>query len=191
MLLAATFAINSGLNFILGLLIAKFLGPEQFGLYALGAALLILVNAFGIDWLKLSTIRFYGQHKRVSEPAIRATLDGMAALCSLALMVPLLVAIIAGVDLSIPTAIAAAAVAAGIVGGLFDYQQAVARARADDAIYARMVLVKNVLAFSLMVGGVVDARSGPGAAGVRHQFARGADHGPQGAVRRAARLARH
>ncbi|MCX7326202.1 MAG: oligosaccharide flippase family protein [Hyphomicrobiales bacterium] len=153
MLLAATFAINSCLNFILGLLIARFLGPEQFGLYALGSALLVLVNAFGIDWLKLSTIRFYQQSKRASEPAIRATLDGMAALCSLALAVPLLVAIIAGIDLSIPTAIAAAAVAAGIVGGLFDYQQAVARAREDDAIYARMVVVKNVLAFSLMAGG--------------------------------------
>lgn len=153
MLLAATFAINSGLNFILGLLIAKFLGPEQFGLYALGAALLILVNAFGIDWLKLSTIRFYAQNKRASEPAIRATLDGMAALCSLALFVPLLVAIIAGIDLTLPTAIAAAAVAAGIVGGLFDYQQAIARAREEDAVYARMVLVKNAVAFILMVGG--------------------------------------
>ena len=63
MLLAATFAINSGLNFVLGLLIARFLGPEQFGLYALGAALLVLINAVAIDWLKLSTIRFYSRDK--------------------------------------------------------------------------------------------------------------------------------
>ncbi len=153
MLLAATFAINSALNFILGLLIARFLGPAQFGLYALGAALLVLVNAFAIDWLKLSTIRFYSKSKRESEPAIRATLDALAALCTLALLVPLLVALLMGVDLKIPTAIAAAAVAAGVVGGLFDYQQAVARAREEDATYVRMVLVKNMLALLLMVGG--------------------------------------
>ncbi|MGL4439645.1 MAG: lipopolysaccharide biosynthesis protein [Bosea sp. (in: a-proteobacteria)] len=153
MLLAVTFAINSALNFVLGLLIAQFLGPEQFGLYALGAALLVLINAFGIDWLKLSTIRFYSKDKRVIEPSIRATLDGMAALCTLGLIVILFTAIIAGVDLKIPTAIVAGAVAAGVIGGLFDYQQAVARARAEDVVYARMVIIKNVMALVLMVGG--------------------------------------
>jgi O-antigen/teichoic acid export membrane protein len=152
-LLALTFAANSALNFVLGLLIARFLGPEQFGLYALGAALLILISAFAIDWLKLSTIRFYSQDKRRAEPAIRASLDGLAALCTLALMAILLTAVVAGVDLRIPTAIAAAAVAAGATGGLFDYQQAVARAREDDAVYARMVIIKNGVALVLMVGG--------------------------------------
>lgn len=153
MLLAATFAINSVLNFVLGLLIARFLGPEQFGLYALGAALMILINAVAIDWLKLSTIRFYSQDKRAAEPSIRATLDGMAALSTLGLIVILFAAIAAGVDLKIPTAIVTGAVAAGVIGGLFDYQQAVARARAEDAVYARMVIIKNVLALILMVGG--------------------------------------
>jgi O-antigen/teichoic acid export membrane protein len=153
MLLAVTFAINSALNFVLGLLVAQFLGPEQFGLYALGAALMVLINAFAIDWLKLSTIRFYSQDKRAAEPSIRATLDGMAALCTLGLIVILFTAIIAGVDLKIPTAIVSGAVAAGVIGGLFDYQQAVARARAEDAVYARMVIIKNVLALILMVGG--------------------------------------
>jgi O-antigen/teichoic acid export membrane protein len=153
MLLAATFAINSGINFVMGLLIARFLGPEQFGLYALGAALLVLVNVFAIDWLKLSTIRFYTNAKRHSEPEVRATLDGLAALCTLALIVPLLVAVAAGVDFRVPTAIATAAVAAGVIGGLFDYQQAVARARENDVVYIRMVLVKNLLAIVLMVGG--------------------------------------
>jgi O-antigen/teichoic acid export membrane protein len=152
-LLALTFATNSALNFVLGLLIARFLGPEQFGLYALGAALLVLINAFAIDWLKLSTIRFYSQDIRKAEPAIRASLDGLAALCTLALLAILLTAIVAGVDLMIPTAIAAAAVAAGVAGGLFDYQQAVARAREEDVIYAKMVIIKNVLALLLMVGG--------------------------------------
>lgn len=153
MLLASTFAINSVLNFALGLLVAHFLGPEQFGLYALGAALMVLINAFAIDWLKLSTIRFYSQDKRAAEPSIRATLDGMAALCTLGLIAIFLTAIVAGADLVVPTAIVTGAVAAGAIGGLFDYQQAVARARQDDAIYAKMVIIKNVLALILMVGG--------------------------------------
>jgi len=153
MLLAATFAINSALNFVLGLLIARLLGPEQFGLYALGAALMVLVYAVAIDWLKLSTMRFYSLTKRASDPTIRATLDAMAALSALALIGILITAIVAGVDLMIPTAIASAAVAAGVLGGLFDYQQAVARAREEDAVYARMVIIKNAMAFLLMVGG--------------------------------------
>lgn len=153
MLHAAMFAINSGLNFVLGLLVARFLGPEQFGLYALGAALMVLINAFAIDWLKLSTMRFYSQDKRANQPSVRATLDGMAALCTLSLIAILFAAILSGMDLRIPTAIAAAAVAAGLTGGLFEYQQAVARVRAEDKAYARMVIIKNALALVLMVGG--------------------------------------
>lgn len=153
MLLAATFAVNSAMNFILGLLVARFLGPEQFGLYALGAALMMLVNAFAIDWLKLSTIRFYTEGTRSSHPGIRSTLDGMAALCTLSLLAILFAAIVSGADLRIPTAIVMAAVAAGAAGGLFDYQQAVARAREADMAYARMVFIKNALALLLMVGG--------------------------------------
>jgi O-antigen/teichoic acid export membrane protein len=153
MLLAATFAINSLVNFALGLLIALFLGPEAFGLYAVGAALMVFVNIVAIDWLKLSTIRFYTRQTHAEGPRTRATLEAMVALCSLALVVPLGVALLAGFDLRLPTALVAGAVMAGVMAGLFDYQQAVARAREEDAAYVRMVLIRNVLALTLMVGG--------------------------------------
>ncbi|MCO4053587.1 MAG: lipopolysaccharide biosynthesis protein [Bosea sp.] len=153
MLLAGTFAVNSALNFVLGLLVAKFLGPEQFGLYALGAALLVLVNAAGIDWLKLSAIRFYTNGKRDSEPQVRATLDALAALCTLGMIALLLAALAAGIDPRLPAALTMAAVTAGVLGGLFDYHQAVARARQADAAYLRMVIIKNILALILMAGG--------------------------------------
>ena len=52
------FVVNAGLNFVLGLLIAFFLGPAEFGRYAIGAAIIVLVNTAMLDWLKLSAIRF-------------------------------------------------------------------------------------------------------------------------------------
>jgi len=45
------FIVNAGLNFVLGLLVALFLGPEAFGLYAIGAATIVLINTALLDWL--------------------------------------------------------------------------------------------------------------------------------------------
>ncbi len=59
MLVVIPFVINALMNFVLGLLVAAVLGPREFGLYAIGAALMVFVNAAAIDWLKLAAIRFY------------------------------------------------------------------------------------------------------------------------------------
>ena len=79
------FLVNAVLNFALGLLIALFLGPEAFGLYAIGAALVVLVNTAALDWLKLSAVRFYTAQTRASDPGIRSTLDLLFAAAALAL----------------------------------------------------------------------------------------------------------
>jgi O-antigen/teichoic acid export membrane protein len=147
------FVINAGLNFVLGLLIAYVLGPAAFGLYAIGAAVIVLVNTALLDWLKLSAVRFYSRETRETKPEIRATLDLLATGISLALSVLLVVAIAAGLDFGLPVTLLAAAVAGGIGAGLFDYHGAIARARYLDAAYARLILVKNLLALVLMVGG--------------------------------------
>ena len=70
------------------------------------------------------------------------------SLCAL-----LLAAVVAGIDFRMPAMMLAASVLAGIGAGLFDYHGAIARARFLDAAYARLVIVKNVLALILMVGG--------------------------------------
>jgi O-antigen/teichoic acid export membrane protein len=147
------FIVNAGLNFILGLLIALFLGPAEFGRYAIGAAIIVLVNTALLDWLKLSAVRFYSLKTRETQPEIRATLDLMVAGISVSLCGLLVVAIAAGVDFRLPAMLLAAAVVAGIGAGLFDYHGAIARARFLDAAYARLVIVKNVMALILMVGG--------------------------------------
>ncbi|MDP3408872.1 lipopolysaccharide biosynthesis protein [Bosea sp. (in: a-proteobacteria)] len=147
------FVINAGLNFVLGLLIAFFLGPEAFGRYAIGAAIIVLVNTAMLDWLKLSAVRFYSLGTRESQPEIRATLDLLVAGVSMTLCALLVAAIAAGVDFRMPAMMLAASVLAGIGAGLFDYHGAIARARFLDAAYARLVIVKNVLALILMVGG--------------------------------------
>lgn len=147
------FVINAGLNFVLGLLIAFFLGPAEFGRYAIGAAIIVLVNTALLDWLKLSAVRFYSLKTRETQPEIRATLDLMVAGISMSLCGLLVVAIAAGFDFRLPAMLLAAAVLGGVGAGLFDYHGAIARARYLDAAYARLVIVKNVMALVLMVGG--------------------------------------
>lgn len=153
------FVINAGLNFVLGLLIAYCLGPAEFGLYAIGAAIIVLVNTALLDWLKLSAIRFYSLKTRETQPEIRATLDLLAAGISISLSGLLVAAVAAGIDFKLPAMLLAAAVAAGIGAGLFDYHGAIARARFLDAAYARLIIIKNVMALILMVGGAWWTRS--------------------------------
>jgi len=147
------FVVNAGLNFVLGLLIAYCLGPAAFGLYAIGAAIVVLVNTTLLDWLRISAIRFYSLSTRETQPEIRATLDLLAAGISIALSGLLVAAIAAGIDFRLPAMLLAASVLGGMGAGLFDYHGAIARARFLDAVYAKLIIVKNLLALVLMVGG--------------------------------------
>lgn len=147
------FVINAGLNFALGLLIAYFLGPAEFGRYAIGAAIIVLLNTALLDWIRLAAIRFYSLKARESQPEIRATLDVLAAGMTIALSGLLVAAVVAGLDFKLPVMLVAASVVGGICAGLFDYHGAIARARFLDAAYARLIIVKNLLALGLMVGG--------------------------------------
>lgn len=147
------FVVNAGLNFVLGLLIAFFLGPAEFGRYAIGAAIIVLVNTALLDWIRLSAVRFYSLRARETQPEIRATLDVLIAGVSMTLCALLVAAVVAGIDVRMPAMMLAASVLAGIGAGLFDYHGAIARARFLDAAYARLVIVKNLLALILMVGG--------------------------------------
>jgi O-antigen/teichoic acid export membrane protein len=153
MILLLAFVLNAGINFILGLLVAFFLGPSEFGRYAIGASLMVLVMASCIDWLKYAAQRFYSERSRAAEPQVRATLDVLAAGISLALAGLVFAAAVAGVDAGLPAMLLGASVAAAICGGLFEYHSAIARARFMDAVYARLVIVKNALALLLMTGG--------------------------------------
>ncbi|MGU3362414.1 polysaccharide biosynthesis C-terminal domain-containing protein [Methylobacterium sp. M6A4_1b] len=156
MAVIAAFVLNAGLNFILGLLIAKLLGPADFGLFALATAGAIVANTVLFEWLRLSATRFYSARVRLDEPWIRQGLDRAYAVLALALFAAAVIC--AGLGLTIEPsagsrlAITAGAAVAALGIGVFDYHAALARARFDGGLYFNLVAVKNGLAFVLMAG---------------------------------------
>ena len=84
--LLAFFA-NACVNFVIGLLIAKFLGPEEYGRFALAFAITTVVQTALYDWLRLATTRFYSGRTRETAPYVRGTL----AACFLAVTAGLFV----------------------------------------------------------------------------------------------------
>ncbi len=53
------FVCNIMFNFVIGLSVAKFLGPEEFGRFALALATAMAVQTAFFDWLRLGATRFY------------------------------------------------------------------------------------------------------------------------------------
>ncbi len=153
-----TFAVNAGLNFALGLLVAWVLGPEAFGRFSLAFTAALVINTALFEWLRLCATRFYSERARADDPSLRATLNAGYAGLSLVLAALTLAAGLSGLDLGLPASLMAGTAAAGFANGLFEYQTALARARFLDGVYARLVLAKNALAVVLMVGGAALTR---------------------------------
>jgi O-antigen/teichoic acid export membrane protein len=153
MLVATTFLINSAFNLALGLLIARFLGPQGFGEYAIATAVAVVLNTLFLDWIRIAATRFYSSQTRENDPAVRGTLDAIFILSSFGLSLSSALAIYLGLDFGLAVALAAFAPAMGICNGLFDYHSALARARFDDRTYSVIVILKNVLSLIFVVGG--------------------------------------
>lgn len=147
------FLANTIANFVIGLLVAKFLGPEEYGRFALTFAGAVVVQTALFDWLRLSATRFYSERVRESEPEIRATLDASFVVVTLSLVVAGALFIVFGPALALGDKLIALALATAVINGLFDYSTALVRARFQDRLYARLVLVKNLLALALTGGG--------------------------------------
>ncbi|MGL4811984.1 MAG: lipopolysaccharide biosynthesis protein [Beijerinckiaceae bacterium] len=152
MAILVIFLINSGLNFLLGLILAKVLGPDQFGRYAVAMSVAVLVNGVVFDWVRLSAARFYSDTVREQQPKIRATLDLLVSGASFGTFAVLLALIFAGVDLRIPPLLAGAAAATGVAMALFDFAMTLTRARFLNRTYTIAVIIKNGAAFTLMIG---------------------------------------
>ncbi|MGH6813166.1 MAG: lipopolysaccharide biosynthesis protein [Methylocella sp.] len=140
-------------NFAIGLLVAKFLGPEEYGRFALAYATAIFVQTGSFDWIRLGATRFYSERIRCEEPALRATLDFSFAIISAWLAVGASLLLLTGVRFTLSYGLIALALGAAAANGLFDYHTALVRARFDDRLFARLALVKNIVAFALMGGG--------------------------------------
>ncbi|TXM64715.1 lipopolysaccharide biosynthesis protein [Methylobacterium sp. WL120] len=152
MAVIAAFVMNAGLNFVLGLLIAKLLGPADFGRFALATAGTLVITTILFEWLRLSATRFYSVRVRLDEPWIRHGLDRAYAI--LAVLLFAAAAVAAGLGLGDGpdghAAILSGAMLAALGIGVFDYHAALARARFDGKLYLGLVAVKNVIAFAMM-----------------------------------------
>jgi O-antigen/teichoic acid export membrane protein len=152
-IVVATFALNSIFNFAVGLLVAKFLGPEEFGRFALAMAIASFANAALFDWIRLAATRFYAERTRREAPQVRATLDAAFALMTALATGVTLAVILSGVQFQLTPQLIGLSIAAAVAAALFDYHTALLRARFLDRAYARLILTKNVLALVLAVGG--------------------------------------
>ncbi len=147
------FAVNSFFNFIIGLMVARFLGPAEYGRFALALALGIVVQTAFFDWLKLAATRFYSQRSRETAPELRATLDLAYAVLTCAATLAIIAIVFSGFEFQLSNALVGLAFATAIANGLFDYNTALVRARFMDHHYARLVIVKNIAALLLTGGG--------------------------------------
>ena len=153
MKLALTFALNTLFNFAIGLMVAKFLGPAEYGRFALALAVAVFINTALFDWIRLAATRFYSERVRVQNPAVRAALDVAFAALAALLGIAALAVLLAGVEVQLSSALVALAVATGVANGLFDYHTALVRARFLDPVYSRLIIAKNILGLTFTVGG--------------------------------------
>jgi O-antigen/teichoic acid export membrane protein len=147
------FLANTITNFIIGLVVAKFLGPEEYGRFALAFSIAVVVQTALYDWLRLSATRFYSQRTRENDPIIRSTLGTSFLAVTLFLFVTTVLYSLIGPRLDFDNELILLALLTATANGLFDYSTALARARFEDAAYGRLVLVKNLLAFVLIGAG--------------------------------------
>jgi O-antigen/teichoic acid export membrane protein len=153
MVVGFAFASNALFNFLIGLLVAKFLGPAEFGRFAIASATAVLINTGGFDWIRLSAVRFYSARTRGGRPEVRATLDACFAAVTTIVSLAAVALSFSGLKLSLSPGLLVMAGATAIFSAFYDYRTALARARFHDGAYSRTIIVKNVLGLVLTVGG--------------------------------------
>ena len=149
----AAFFFNVLCNFAIGLLVAKFLGPAEYGRFALAFAVAVAVQSAFFDCLKLGATRFYSERVRTENPTLRATLDVSFITIALSIGVASSVMFLSGANFKLSNGLIALALVTAVSNGVFDYNTALVRARFHDRLYTRLVLVKNALALLLTGGG--------------------------------------
>ena len=147
------FLVNALFNFAIGLIVARFLGPEEYGRFALALALTVVVQTAVFDWIRLAAIRFYSERSRADTPEVRATLDVSFALLAGALVIISAFVLLSGASFALSHALVGLALAATVANGLFDYSTGLVRARFHDGLYSRLVIIKNALSLALTAGG--------------------------------------
>ncbi|QGM46936.1 lipopolysaccharide biosynthesis protein [Methylocystis heyeri] len=149
------FLTNSVANFVIGLMVAKYLGPEEYGRFAIAFSITAVVQTALFDWLRLSATRFYSERVRDNQPVVRASLDVSFIAVTGALGLSTFLFGFFGPALDFESELILLALLAAVVNGLFDYSTALVRARFEDELYGRLVLGKNLLSLILTGGGAL------------------------------------
>lgn len=152
MTVLAAFLLNTVFNFILGLLVAYFLGPAEFGRFALALAIGAMAQSLVFDWIRLSALRFFSGNALERRPELAPTLDVSFAILAIGMCGLAAALLLSGADLPPSRMLFGVAIAASIANGLFDYRSALLRAQFFDRAYARLMLIKNIMAITLTVG---------------------------------------
>ncbi len=152
-MIAIPFILNTLASFLVGLLVAKFLGPAEYGRYAVAMAIGIVAQTLGFDWLRLSATRFLSDRQRAERPHIGATVKILFfALAGLTMLVAALI-YVSPVALPLPPGLLALAALVALANGMFDLSGAVLRAHFLNRSYRNLVLVRTGLSLVLVLGG--------------------------------------
>ncbi len=147
------FFFNTICNFAIGLLVAKFLGPAEYGRFALAFAVAIAVQVTFFDWLRFGATRFYSERVRSEYPALRSTLDTAFLLITFGMAAAACMLLFSGIKFALSNGLIALALVAAVSNGMFDYNTALVRARFHDRLYTRLIIVKNLFALVFTGGG--------------------------------------
>lgn len=153
MLIAIPFILNSLFNFAIGLLVAKFLGPAEYGRFALALSTAIVIETLCFDWLRLSATRYYSEQDRTSRPEIRATLNLMFAVIAVIVLAAAGMLAFAQISLPLSKGLVLLTIGAALTNSMFDFSASLERARFLDRAYGVLVIAKNVTSIALTVGG--------------------------------------
>ena len=153
------FLVNSITNFVIGILVAKYLGPGEYGRFAIAFSIVGVVQTALFDWMRLAATRFYSERVRENQPVVRASLDLSFIGVAGGLVLATLLYALFGPKLDFDTTLILLALVAAAVNGLFDYSIALVRARFEDQLFWRLVLGKNLLSLVLTGGGAFLFRS--------------------------------
>jgi O-antigen/teichoic acid export membrane protein len=153
LLIIIAFILNSLMNFAIGLLVAKFLGPAEYGRYALAFLGGSMLQWLLFEWIRAAALRFYSETTRLDRPEIRATLDALFLAVSAFVGLAALIVALSGVALPLSNDLVAAALAVSTANAAYDFASGLLRARFHDRGYAALVIVKNLLSILFVVGG--------------------------------------
>ncbi len=150
-MIAIPFILNTLASFVVGLLVAKFLGPAEYGRYAIALSAGIVIQTLSFDWLRLCATRFTAPDASAADAGVAASLNLLTLGLSGAAMLAALVAYFAPLPFAIDPALAMLAVLIALANGLYDFAGAMLRARFRNGAYRGLVFVRAVLSGLLIV----------------------------------------